>query len=137
MRGLKDIRWKTYNYGSDGYYFVTIVARSRERVFTNREQEVEKELTDLVGKTKGLNLDYSVTMPNHVHIIFVLEDCQLKLGEVVRRFKAKVSHRFGGNMWQPNYYEHVIRTEKALDKIREYIVNNPQAELLKFEEFYK
>lgn len=34
------------------------------------------------------------------------------------------------------YYEHVIRTEKALEKIREYIINNPQELLLKFDQFY-
>jgi putative transposase len=27
--------------------------------------------------------------------------------------------------WQPGYYEHVIRNEKALDRIRAYIANNP------------
>jgi hypothetical protein len=39
--------------------------------------------------------------------------------------------------WQRNYYEHVIRNEYALLKIREYIQNNPLAENIKFEEFYK
>ena len=39
-------------------------------------------------------------------------------------------------VWQRNYYEHVIRNEKALEKIREYIINNPEVERLKFEEFY-
>ncbi len=28
-------------------------------------------------------------------------------------------------LWQRNYYEHVIRNEESLNKIREYIVNNP------------
>ena len=28
-------------------------------------------------------------------------------------------------MWQRNYYEHIIRNENSLDKIRDYIVNNP------------
>jgi len=31
-------------------------------------------------------------------------------------------------IWQPNYYEHIIRNEKALLKIREYIENNPLVE---------
>lgn len=28
-------------------------------------------------------------------------------------------------VWQRNYYEHVIRNEKSLAKIRNYIVGNP------------
>ena len=33
--------------------------------------------------------------------------------------------RFNGKFWQRNYYEHIIRSEPELHKIREYIVNNP------------
>ena len=29
------------------------------------------------------------------------------------------------SLWQRNYYEHIIRNENELDKIREYIQNNP------------
>ena len=30
-----------------------------------------------------------------------------------------------GALWQRSYYEHVIRNEKALNRIRDYIANNP------------
>jgi REP element-mobilizing transposase RayT len=30
-----------------------------------------------------------------------------------------------GKFWQRNYYEHIIRKEKELTEIREYIINNP------------
>jgi REP element-mobilizing transposase RayT len=30
-----------------------------------------------------------------------------------------------GKFWQRNYYEHIIRNEDRLNKIREYIINNP------------
>src|SRR5262245_21685629 len=30
-----------------------------------------------------------------------------------------------GRLWQRNYFEHVIRDEKSLHRIREYIFNNP------------
>ena len=29
--------------------------------------------------------------------------------------------------WQRNYYEHIIRDDNDLTRIREYIVNNPAA----------
>ena len=31
----------------------------------------------------------------------------------------------GTKLWQRNYYEHIIRNQDAMDKIRNYIVNNP------------
>jgi hypothetical protein len=52
------------------------------------------------------------------------------LGEIVRTFKAATTRQirlaglseFG---WQRNYYEHIIRDEDSLNRIREYIATNP------------
>ena len=137
MDGRKKIRLSAYDYKSNGYYFVTAVSKLRQDLFLNKERLIENELKDLQSKTEGIKLDYFVIMPNHVHIIFILENSKLHLGEIVRRFKAKVSRSLSQNAWQANYYEHVIRNEAALAKIREYITNNPAELLLKFEQFYK
>lgn len=32
---------------------------------------------------------------------------------------------FQGRLWQRNYCEHVVRNEKSLNRIRQYIVDNP------------
>jgi REP element-mobilizing transposase RayT len=32
---------------------------------------------------------------------------------------------FRGQLWQRNYYEHIIRDEDALNRIRQYILDNP------------
>jgi putative transposase len=137
MHNRKDIRLKEYNYSSDGYYFVTIVSALRNNILFGNEILIEGELKDLTQKITGVTLDYFIIMPNHVHVIFILHNSTFLLGEIVRRFKAKVSHALKQNVWQANYYEHVIRNEVALKKIREYILNNPQALLLKFDQFYK
>jgi len=137
MKDKKAIRLKKYDYKGNGYYFVTIVTKLRLPLLKDKEREVEKQLLDLVARVQGLNLDYWTVMVNRIHLILVLDNCKIPLGEIVRRFKAKVSHKFSQPFWQANYYEHVIRNEYALNKIREYTLNNPQAEVLKFEQFYK
>jgi REP element-mobilizing transposase RayT len=38
---------------------------------------------------------------------------------------TKKQGTFGCRLWQRNYYEHIIRDEKELQQIREYIINNP------------
>jgi REP element-mobilizing transposase RayT len=53
------------------------------------------------------------------------------LSKVVGKFKmltAKAINQMRGNegkFWQRNYYETVIRSEEDLNRIREYIINNP------------
>lgn len=54
------------------------------------------------------------------------------LPEIVRAFKTFSSRHInlirnntGVPLWQRNYYEHIIRNEQELNKIREYIINNP------------
>jgi ATP-dependent Clp protease ATP-binding subunit ClpA len=46
---------------------------------------------------------------------------------------AKKQGFLGKRFWQPNYYEHVIRNEAALQKIQEYI-ENPLAEKMLHDE---
>jgi len=54
------------------------------------------------------------------------------LGAIVGAFKSASTRKIrisSGerqlSVWQRNYYEHVIRDEKSLDRIREYIITNP------------
>jgi len=53
-----------------------------------------------------------------------------KIGSIVRGFKIGVTKWFQENhspqtVWQRNYYEHIIRDDDDLNRIREYIINNP------------
>jgi len=55
------------------------------------------------------------------------------LPEIVRAFKSFSARRIntiqntpGQPCWQRNYYEHIIRSETELQKIRQYIRNNPR-----------
>ena len=73
---------------------------------------------------------------DRIHLILILNDCPFKLGEIVRRLKAKTSRKAGFKLWQPNYYEHVIRHDRALSRIRQYIINNPHVEQIEFRDFY-
>lgn len=97
-----------------------------------------------------VQLDQFVVMPNHFHGILVLDDDEGgtarraptiqrfatsvagSLPTIIRAFKAAVTDRInalrnnpGAVIWQRNYYEHVIRNEESLHRIREYIAHNP------------
>ena len=54
------------------------------------------------------------------------------LPEIIRAFKTFSARRIndmrrtpGESVWQRNYYEHIVRGENELNRIREYIANNP------------
>ena len=130
----KNIRLKFYNYKANGYYFVTICTYYRKPYLNNEKikEIVVAELALLEKRFLGLKIDYYILMPDHIHLIFVLENSDFKLPKIIQAFKSittlkakqvlplQINKRF----WQPNYYEHVIRNEKALYKIREYIKYN-------------
>jgi putative transposase len=107
----------------------------------------------------NIEIDEFVVMPNHVHgIIRILEnprrDVRLNiptetyhsrispgagsLAVIVRTYKAAVTticrkHGIDGFRWQSGFYEHIIRDDRSLSKIREYIANNPQQWILDVE----
>jgi len=55
------------------------------------------------------------------------------LGAIIGSFKAasarrsnQVRHTPGGAVWQRSYFEHIVRNERALQRIRAYILRNPE-----------
>ena len=136
MKALKNIRLSHYDYAQDGYYFVTICANYHLPYLSELREKICRTIQKL-NEVDGVTVDYFVVMPTHIHLIIILANCKISLGEIVRRFKASSSREAGIKLWQPNYYEHVIRNEKALFKIREYIQNNPLKEKIDFERIYE
>ncbi len=138
MRNIKNIRLKNFDYSNNGYYFVTICTNNQKPYLDleNVKKIIKNEIKSL-EHISGVKIDYWIIMPDHIHIIIILEKSIYHLGEIIRRFKAKTSKTTGIKIWQPNYYEHVIRNEQALYKIREYIQNNPEKKLFDFKTFYE
>lgn len=83
----------------------------------------------------NLIIDFYALLADHIHLVIVFEGpvkrrgeaiaSHYTLGKVVGAFKALTSMRLGFRAWQPNYYERIIRTEGALERIRQYILRNP------------
>ncbi len=91
-------------------------------------------------------LDEFCVMPNHVHMIIVLSETSSSRGgfqthpypkrhalpEIVRGFKTFSARRInesqnsrGVPVWQRNYYERIVRDDREMNAIRQYIQNNP------------
>ncbi|WP_367270459.1 transposase [Ruminococcus sp.] len=79
-----------------------------------------------------------VIMPDHIHIILRIENNYVpnngamwaspptrSLPKLIRSFKILVTKESGFSPWQRNYYDHIIRNDKELAAIWDYIENNP------------
>ena len=168
----KSIRLKEYDYSENGVYFVTICVQNREcrfgkikesKMILNEAGEMVKKWWDkLEEKFPNIRLDAFIVMPNHVHGIFIIENCRgapcgypihsqelntgqpqgiaptNSLGDIIGAFKSITTNEyicgvksgkfppFEKRIWQRNYHEHIIRNEKSLAEIRDYIIHNSQ-----------
>lgn len=69
-------------------------------------------------------------MPNHVHIAFrpfngYSLDTLLHSWKSYTSTKANIILNRTGSLWQREYYDHLIRNEKDLERIINYIMQNP------------
>ena len=48
----------------------------------------------------------------------------MTINEYIRNVKQNDWHPFNKRLWQRNYYEHIIRDENELNRIRKYIIEN-------------
>jgi REP-associated tyrosine transposase len=105
---------------------------------------------DLPRFYDGIELDAFVVMPNHVHgvvvinqpvgtfddppshAVAVVQRRRMLLAKLIGRFKMVSAKQINGlrgssgqPLWQRNYYEHVIRDDGSLNRIRQYISDNP------------
>ncbi|GIV71404.1 transposase [Caldilinea sp.] len=102
-----------------------------------------------------VQLDVFVIMPNHIHgVLWIVANdnnagtqnvgathasplpprgpVPQSVGAIIGQFKSAVTKRINelrhtpsAPIWQRNYYEHIIRDERALNAIRRYIQENP------------
>jgi putative transposase len=139
----RSIRLGGYDYSQPGAYYVTICTAARECVFgevVNGAMHLNScgtvargEWFNLPRLYQGVKLDEVVVMPNHVHgIIWLTDRGRRPLSDVIGRFKTRSARRInerrnamGIPLWQRDYYEHIVRDEEDLSRIRQYIVDNP------------
>jgi len=94
---IPSTRLKHWNYSSTGWYFITVCAYQKNCYF---------------GEIINGKMELS------------------KIGKsVINQFKSSVKRYANKNHilfhWQSRFYDHIIRNEKSLNEIRQYIKNNP------------
>jgi putative transposase len=149
----RSIRLKDFDYSRDGAFFVTMCTFDRGCYFEEHKQLrhiINDQWNKIPDRFPHVSLDEYVIMPNHFHGILVICDnvhCDFSeggestgnfttLGGIVGSFKSLCSNSWlnivkaeninvKGKFWQKNFYEHVIRNDNEMKRIRKYIAENP------------
>jgi len=92
---------------------------------------------------EDMKLDEYIIMPNHVHGIVIIDSddvgnaymrslpydrTKMKLSKIVQQYKAAVTREINqihnDFNWQKSFYDHIIRNDKSLHRIRKQIHYN-------------
>ena len=167
----KHPRLDNYDYSSAGAYYITICTQNRRCVlsrvvgrglapaenkgieYTLLGEIAEKQLRLLEDRYPYLAVDKYVIMPNHIHVVLVLENetagasprptteavlCDGSINvsrptvtDIVCTFKSLTTREckkngFNGKLFQTSFYEHIIRGREDYETIVKYIYDNPK-----------
>ena len=108
---------------------------------------VKAEIERLSAIYPMVSVDGFVIMPNHVHMIVVIDaplvgancvrpptlDCSISgrpqvaptISRIVKQWKGGITKRMGFSPWQKSFHDHIIRSQADYLRIAEYIENNP------------
>ncbi len=131
------LRLKNYDYSQLGAYFVTICTWQRQPHFLS--PELRDMLTTiwqhLASHYPTATPDAFVVMPDHIHGIIMLSEPpklvrKTTLINIVSGYKSittvawirmkKTNHEpYTKHLWQERFYDHVMRDERDLRRIRE------------------
>jgi len=146
----KSLRIPEYNYSEEGLYFITICTKNRQCILSKIIRDEQNNFIKLellpfgrivennFLKTNKIYNDIKIReyiiMPNHVHFIIEIvkgdmgkntNPTLLKIPMLISSLKRFINKECKKQIWQRNYYEHIIRNEREHLKILEYIQNNP------------
>ena len=133
-----------------GYVRAGLRAGPAPHVVLSRAGEViDFRLRQIELRFKDVSLDEYVIMPNHMHAIVRIHEhanagparrpapTRVALPDVMYWFKSITTNDYrrgvlrgsfapyNKRLWQRSYHDHIIRDDEDLNRIRQYILDNP------------
>ena len=147
----KPVRLKGYDYSSNGAYFLTLCAKGNAFLFGHvvgagvpdgptvrlspLGEIVQHRLEEMDQTYADLHLDHYVIMPNHIHLLLVLDappgpsrtpaPTNAKIPMLISALKRLTNREAGTDLWQRSYHDHIIRNDADYLAHWQYITANP------------
>ncbi|MEE8638646.1 MAG: transposase [Candidatus Margulisiibacteriota bacterium] len=125
----KRIRIKDFNYMGSYVYFITICTFDKQIYFKDAEI-VGKLLCNLKQEADRFfcSIYAYCFMPDHLHLLLIGDE-EANLMKCIKIFKQKSGYyfkqRFGKQLWQRSFFDHVLRKRKYINDVAGYIFENP------------
>ena len=113
--------------------------RRPEMYFIELWKNSKKQIEQMNELYHNISVDKYVIMPNHIHMLISISDGENNLycgtsrtpsptnsiiARFISTFKRFCNTKYGNNIWQRSFHDHIIRGEKDYRKIWEYIDTN-------------
>ena len=105
-------------------------------------QIIDIQWNNIPNQYDNVQLDQYIIMPNHIHGIMIINKRTgaspvPTISNIVGSFKSKTSVKYlryinnknlnvCGQIWQRSFHDHIIRNDKSLNAIKNYIETNPK-----------
>jgi putative transposase len=126
----KRVRLKRFDYLGRYRYFLTFCTHGRRKVFVS-DEPVDIVWSQILraGGECGFNQLAYVAMPDHLHLLTEGVDDAADLRRFAHRAKQRSAYAYcrstGRHLWQPSYYDHVLRHDESSLPFIRYILENP------------
>ncbi len=151
----KRVRLENFDYSTEGAYFITICTKDRRMILSQIVGAIHEspavELTKIgfvventiekMSSRFGIEIDQYIIMPNHIHLIIVIEDLDRAIRESPLHKRSVISKAIGYmkmnvskqiretnpniSLWQRSFYDHVIRDREDFLNHQKYILESP------------
>jgi putative transposase len=118
-------------YIPGGTYFFTIVTYRRKPIFSDsRAVDLLRNAFKYTIALQPFSIVASVIIPNHLHMIWTLPENDSNFSTRWRLIKSYFTRHWRDSgsrepVWQPRFWEHLIRDDVDLGRHIEYIHYNP------------
>jgi putative transposase len=121
-------------YAQGGWYFFTVVTWNRKPLFAEPERiDLLRCAVASVRRERPFAIDAMVALPDHIHAVWRLPDEDADFSTRWQRIKRHVSIRLPHQadergekkVWQPRFWEHLLRDETDWRNHIDYIHFNP------------
>jgi REP element-mobilizing transposase RayT len=149
----KTPRAQRYDYGSSGWYFITICTKDRWYYFWEIQNETmilsdlwkncEQEILHIETSRSSVEIHEYTIMPDHIHLLMIYTN-PIKtqkdglsnrpyqwptVWSIIKLFKWKVTkyaEKSNIVFWRQSiYHDRIIRNQDEYERIRYYIQHNP------------
>ena len=118
-----------YQSNSPPLYFVTISTFNRRPILDNDVAHDAFIAHTTLLLQRNIAVGRYVIMPDHIHL-FIRIGPDERLGLTVKHLKEKITKaiRHGdqnGRIWQPSFFDHILRNDESYREKWRYVLDNP------------